>query len=896
MRTSKENFMEYRWKSIPVITGTVIALFFAGCVDKPSEPNRSDYAPCTDSTHGYFRISYPFPGQSIRMGTIDSIVWSTDTSKAPGNVSLYLCKDRRIVQPIIINAINHNAYTWTLPAAGTGSGYRIKIQSCKDTAKFDLSCSFGLYSDFSGNYAITAAPGSGDHASGDTLQIRWQSTGTPGNKISLRLCIDSIPFSVITTKSDNSGAYLWCIPQGLMTKSDYRIKIASYYDLGLSAVSEAISISGIDPDSYEPDNKPDSASLLNPLGTPQFHNLSIGDTDWVNFSADSGFKYVVQITGMTSASILSFDSGIMKYRSGIISSSISPVLWKCDKTAFYYLKLFAPENWAGNYAVNLIRFDSSSIVKFHNPTAAAVWDAGSPNRVEWLPDSSLFGANISISLIDNSREFYSMSGIQFSEGEYLLNIPSGLSTGRNYRIRLTSNSDTALCGYSAFFTIHGIDPDAYEPDNSKDSAVTFSPLGQAQYHTLMIDDTDWVSFNADSGGEYLFQCRGALSIRGALFQSNSNDEIMAFSGDTGIVASLQRWICPKTDVWFMRFTGSSIDSGGAYLFNVSRCDSFSPISFMSPLSTSNVTAGASFRIQWSSYPATSGTGMELRLYKGVNPVGRLDSIDNKGFYDWSVPAGAASGHDYRVRVDIYSSIALCGYSPIFSISGIDQDAYEPDDSIAFRHTIMTTGIPENHTLTWNDIDWFEFTMAANSFYVIKTTGATRSISTQFELYSLDGTIMTGSAVSKILTGSAASSASDSSATLTLYCGKEGATHYYFKTKSDTTGAYQVLVDGFDSTEFGFSVTFPKAGDSYTAGQTFPVCWSSVKAIYDSVQIGLFSGNEASAIAEAKIANSGIYSFRIPVTVTAGDDYFIKVFSRLTTKFFGESGKFSIKAK
>jgi hypothetical protein len=244
----------------------------------------------------------------------------------------------------------------------------------------------------------------------------------------------------------------------------------------------------------------------------------------------------------------------------------------------------------------------------------------------------------------------------------------------------------------------------------------------------------------------------------------------------------------------------------------------------------------------------------------------------------------STGKKYTIRLSSTSSTLLAGYSPAFTISGLDIDAYEPDDSAAAAHTIATTGVAENHTLPSSDMDWFKFGAIVNNLYVIKTTGLARSMYTQIGLYGTTGST---------LSASASSTTSDSSATLLMFCSATGI--YYYKVTSSTYGAYRASATVYDSTKFGLTVAAPKTGDSLVVGQLSTVTWSGQFNLGGMVDIFLFNTAGVVMNIGINVTNSGSYSWTVPTTALAGTDYYVKVISRVNSNIYGASGVFKIKA-
>ena len=239
-----------------------------------------------------FTFRHPECNQSVKMGGTDSIMWTNPRTPLPKYVSLALFRGDDFAATIASNIENFGIYRWPVPSIGSGSDYRIRVRSTDDTAISAFSCYFNLVSEYSGGFTFSSPTASSACTTNKTLKIQWQSTGKPGNYVSLKLCDDTtVIAAIVSSASTSGGTYNWTVPANIAAKSTYRIKIASYYDPSIFAFSDKFSIAGLGVDSYEPDNNRDSASVLT-LGKAQNHSLTLNDTDWVSFTLDSGTTYL----------------------------------------------------------------------------------------------------------------------------------------------------------------------------------------------------------------------------------------------------------------------------------------------------------------------------------------------------------------------------------------------------------------------------------------------------------------------------------------------------------------------------------------------------------------------------------------------------------------------------
>ena len=725
-------------------------------------------------------------------------------------------------------------------------------------------------------------------ATGAAYSIQWvPDTSILGTQVYLYLYKgSSFVYSIGTTL--NSGTYLWTIPAPLATGSDYRIKIMNYSNTLLGGYSSVFSISGLTPDAYEPDNNRALASKFSPIGKPQSHNLPLGDTDWVQFSADSGAQYILQCYGTMSTYVYLYYNTDVSYTTsftGSTSAAASTSTWTCLVKGTYYARITpyssSISGSGGTYSFNVMKYDSLAMITFANPTAASTWNSGSSYAITWTPDSTILGTSVAISLYRGTQLIQSiLSGISNS-GTYNWTVPASLGTASNYRIKIVNYSNASLGGFSPSFTISGIVADAYEPDDTASKASVLVTDGTFQSHTMPSGDVDWMSFPAKKDSLYVITgvSDATLSLYLYLYASPTSSALTYQYG----VNPKFIWTCPQSGTYYIKAQASSTVQYGSYKISAKAYSSTGIVSFVNPSVNSTFSAGSSYSLQWIADTALFGASVRLQLYADTTLVQTItSSTSNTGTYTWVPPPGIATGSKYSIKLSSYLTPLLAGKSGFFTISGLDPDDYEPDDSLEIAHAIATLGVAEAHTLPLNDIDWFKYSAVANNVYLIKTTGTTRTMATQISLYGIDG---------KALGLTATSTSADSSASVVYYCSVSG--NYFFKTNSTTTGSYKASVVGYDSTKYGLSVTAPKAGDSNAAGQLDTIQWSSAVDFGGYVDIFLYNAGGIVQTIAANVANTKSYLWTIAATTAAGSGYYVKVASKLNSNIFGISGAFTI---
>ena len=642
---------------------------------------------------GYFRITSLYTGtiivtapQAGTMAKMDStltIQWVT--SGSIGNyVKIDLYNDSVLSTTVVTSILDSGRYTWYAMRApsGTGTKYRIRVSSTYDPGIFSQSGYFTVLSQYSGTYTVTSPDSLTTWAAGSTYSIQWTFTGNPGAYVIMKVCNDTTTVSTLSTYLANSGTLSWAIPASFTTAGTYRIKIISYSDAGIYAYSKPFTIAGIQADGFEPDNRRDSAGTIATDGTVQSHTLTMSDTDWVKFTADSGAIYIIKNLGVAySRDLLYYGSEtayLLSFYGG--SGSVSQK-YVCTRSGTYYLKMYPyyTTSGFGDYQLSITKFDSTSIVKFTSPSAASMFAAGSSYTLSWAADAALFGNYVSLYLYNGSSLVATIYTYLANAGTYTWSVPAALASGSAYRIKVVNYNDYTIFGYSDNFSISGTAPDGYEFDNVRDSAKAVSVTGAVQNRSLTMGDTDWVKFTADSGGYYILRDAGQAYTHDYLYQGASISYATSFYGGTSSGTPTFKWVCPSSGAYYLKVAPYS--TYGAYQLSVTKYDSLSLANFSSPVSTTTWATGSTYGITWVPDSALYGTSVTLYLYNDNRQVLQIISYaGNSGSYSWTIPAGIASGSNYRIKLVSYSDPTIGGFSQNFTISGVAPDSYEPDNS------------------------------------------------------------------------------------------------------------------------------------------------------------------------------------------------------------------------
>lgn len=741
-------------------------------------------------------------------------------------------------------------------------------------------------SGISSTVAFTAPDEKATWASGSYYNITWTPDSVLfGTSVSLMLYNDTTYVQSIGSYVYNTGSYAWTVPSGIYSGSKYRIRMVSSLSTDLYAYSPYFTISGLTPDTYEPDNSRGTAKSIPADGTVQNRNIAVGDSDWVGFDAIAGKTYLATVsTASSSAEVYlyvtdSLGSSLVSRSGSRVSATYVPT-----RSGKLYLRIQGYYG-SGAYSLSLVAYDASQgglPVKFTTPDSATVWSAGSYYSVTWRPDSVTFGPQVTLDLFNDSAFVQSITSYLSNTGSYSWTVPTSLYSGSKYRIRMSSYGNSTLYGFSPYFTISGLVPDAYEPDNSRSSAKAIVADGAAQQRNLVTNDSDWVRFDAVAGRTYLATVN-STSANVYLYMTDSLGSTLAYQSGLKPTAAFTPTRAGRYYLRVQPYSGA-----GAYTLSLI---SFDPaqggvtVKFTNPDSNAVWSAGTSYIAGWIPDTAVFGAYVTLGLYQDNTLLYSLSSYNsNSGAATISVPAGLATGTNYRVRLTSYSNSAIYGSSAPFTISGVAPDSLEPNDSVAIAKTVAVNSARMPLSLSYRDKDWFRFTAKAQKMYVIEAASSTL-VPTYLRLWNTTGT-------TTLLTNTR--STLDTLNSVAWVAPADG--DYFVSVEGTSTsyyGAYGFDIKEIDPAAYKFTVSAPAAGASAKAGSPLSISWSDPSSVKGYVDLFLYDADGVVATIAANVSNLGSYSWSVPAGTAARSDYYVKIISRLSSSISGVSEAFSI---
>ncbi|MBN1129245.1 MAG: pre-peptidase C-terminal domain-containing protein [Chitinispirillaceae bacterium] len=331
------------------------ALVMAGCSNSPTSNTGNGLG---NTSNGYFSITEPGYMESVALNSAVPVAWTSLETAPDSFVVISLYKGDVLVHTYPSTS-NTGADTVNIMSAYTGSGtdYRLRIAYYSDSTKYDMSHYFSLYSLFSGTITITNPSAYAIWNADSSYTIQWTYTGTPGYyaTISLYNNADLVHTFTITAEII-TGSHVAFFPANLVSGSTYRVMISSNDDNGICAYSGYFTINGVTPDAYESDNSAASAKAITTDSVEQSRNLTVNDTDWVSFSADSGTTYTIETFGATNTVLSLYGPDgvtLIAADNNSGTGSNAMISWACPVSGTYYFTVTGFNGATGAYTVSV---------------------------------------------------------------------------------------------------------------------------------------------------------------------------------------------------------------------------------------------------------------------------------------------------------------------------------------------------------------------------------------------------------------------------------------------------------------------------------------------------------------------------------------------------------------
>jgi DNA-binding beta-propeller fold protein YncE len=500
-------------------------------------------------------------------------------------------------------------------------------------------------------------------------------------------------------------------------------------------------------------------------------------------------------------------------------------------------------------------FEPEPEITLTTPNGGDSWGAGSQVTVSWTY-VGYPGAYVRLELLKGgvfNRTIVASTSIGGGgTGSYIWTVPTSQLAGSDYRVKVTSTSD------STYYDISDTDFSIVAP-----SISVVTPNGGEVWSAGTQYTLEW-SYTGSPGSSVKIEL-----LKGGAVNRTITGSTTIGSGGSGTYL----WTIPSAQItdadYAIRVTSISNStyydtSDGPFTINAPS------ITMGSPNGGEVYGAGEVVTISWT-FQGNPGAGVNIDLYKGGIFYKKLVSrttvgSGGTGSYRWTIPLTQASGTDYRIKVTSATNSSYADMS---------------DGDFTITPPTITVGSPNGGEVLGAGVKIpISWTYTGNPGAAVK-----------IELYK--GGVFNRSIVS---------SASKGTNFIGLYnwtipATQEAGSDYRVRITSKTDGTvYDESDADFSITAPTITVTGPNGGESYNVGEQIMVSWNYTGSPGTTVKVELYKGGVAvkTMAASYPIASGGSCVWTIPAGQTPGSDYRVKVTSTRYSAFSDMSdGDFTI---
>ncbi len=391
-------------------------------------------------------ITSPDGGEVWEQGTTRTIAWKY-TGNIKGRIKIELLKDGSLACIIASSAAlgtgGSGSFNWTIPATvSAGDSYKVRITNTSNTSITDTSSTnFSI----TGPAIIVDAPAKGLKLHKNSSQtIRWRYTGKISGFVRIELLQSGRIKKIITQAcligTKGNGYYIWRIPSDIAPGDGYTVKVISNAMPKVYGTSSEFSILG------------PIINIIAPGAGEKWFTNTTQTISW-KYSGNPGSYVRIECLKGTSPIIISQkwligSSGTGSYNWYIPSSYLAGSDYKIRITST--ADRTVADTSDGTFTI------SPGSITIITPNGNETLMPGTRQRIVWSYEGKP-GFWVAIELLKGSAVVLKIATIpigSYGTGSYLWSIPSTLKIGSDYKIRITSTSQTKVSDTSdGFFTI-----------------------------------------------------------------------------------------------------------------------------------------------------------------------------------------------------------------------------------------------------------------------------------------------------------------------------------------------------------------------------------------------------------------------------------------------------------
>jgi hypothetical protein len=566
-------------------------------------------------------VTEPTAGAIWAKGNSASITWTSTGAISYMKIDLY--KGTTLKQTIVTSTIDDGSYTWSNVASTLedGTDYKIRVTDTGDSTMYDESDAFTIEDR---SITVTAPTSSTVWAKDESATITWTSKGTITN-VKIQLYKGTTFQKTIILSTPDNGSYTWpTVDTSLVDDKDYKVRILDANDTSLYGESESFQIG-------EP-----GITVTAPTSSTVWYRGDSADITWTSKGTTNYVKielYKEDILVKTITQSTSNDGAYYWYSVDTTLAAGTDYKVKITSTTDSSLYGESP-----NFEI------SPGLITVTSPTSSTEWFKGKSGQTNWTSKGEL--GSVQIDLYKGTTKVDDIHPSTSDDGSHAWpTVNTSLADGTDYKVRITSTTDSNIYGESAQFKI------------STPSITVTAPASSTVWGRGQSVAINWTSKGASS--YVIIELYKGTTLEKTIDSWEYNDGSYTWS-------NVDPNLADGTD-YKVRIT----DDDDSTLYGESAQFEIGPaITVTAPTTGTQWTKGQSATINWTNKGSISQVRIEL--HKGTSGsvwlIPGTGYVSNTGSYSVSsVNEGLADGTDYKVKISNSYDSNEYGYSDEFEI-------------------------------------------------------------------------------------------------------------------------------------------------------------------------------------------------------------------------------------
>jgi hypothetical protein len=463
------------------------------------------------------------------------------------------------------------------------------------------------------------------------------------------------------------GTYNWRVPVDLVTGTNYNIRVADHANASVFDLSETFTINAtktirISAPMYPVREKDNVVIQWTYTGYIPFVDISL----WM------GGSLCAQL-------ILNLENTI-HYNYGYMPSDYGNYLWKVweglTPATTYQFRVSDHSNASLFSMSTQFSINNTKTIMVNVPSPVGVSQAA---PVQWLALGGIAAVDVSLywnaSLLFPIWSDVATPTIPMNQRYWI--VPSNLTSGQNYTIRVSEHGNPAVFGTSNNFTI-----------NATRTLKLNSPTNMTIWYVGDTYDVLWQSTGAIPRVNITLYMGGAPLVTIANNVTNNGRYTWTVPGS--VTETIQNYRVRVVDA----SNGSLYAFSAFFLIDTTKA-------IQSVSASSQVVAGSTLFVNWASIGDIPA--VDIVLYQGITENMTLASgKTNDGFFSWLVPTSIALGAGYYIRVRSSSNSSIYAQSGSIQVLAFNPAVNSYDVTVG---DVLTWSVSFNLTMAFPDAFW-----------------------------------------------------------------------------------------------------------------------------------------------------------------------------------------------